>query len=442
MDNPRILFGDYMLMGLYNKSESCNSCNASLFAMTIIVCIYIFLVIERPWESIRYLKGVRIELYYAIIMIIVAFSTGKFRVASSPTNKWIYGLLALHFTLAPFAYNPSAAIDQGVEYLKMIFLYMMILSIADNEVSLKCLVRAYIFSMIFFTFHSLLEFHNGRHEFRMGIERMIGVGESFTDPNAFGASLVLSLPFVHALLKIEEISIIKFIYYTYYACILLCIILTGSRSAFIVFVLLVCLWCFFQQGKNKYIFITILIVTLSAIWFTMPADKQERFRTAWDKDAGSAGDHSSTEGRIKGFLAAWEMFKRSPLTGVGAGGVNFISYRTEQLGDNLPEQAHNLYGQILGGLGIGGIILFIGMVMSIIKCIKIMTRNCKNMGLTNSFTVHLGRSINTSILLLLVFGLSGHNFYRPLWLWIAAWAGSLVIITDYGKKSSLLCQEK
>ena len=27
-------------------------------------------------------------------------------------------------------------------------------------------------------------------------------------------------------------------------------------------------------------------------------------------------------------------------------------------------------------------------------------------------------------------GIGGHNFYRPLWLWLAAWSGSLVAIVN------------
>jgi hypothetical protein len=43
-----------------------------------------------------------------------------------------------------------------------------------------------------------------------------------------------------------------------------------------------------------------------------------------------------------------------------------------------------------------------------------------------------------SLLLLLLLGLAGHNFYRGLWLWMAAWSGSLVLIA----KTKIACNSK
>ena len=47
--------------------------------------------------------------------------------------------------------------------------------------------------------HSFREYLAGRHTYRMGISRMIGVDKTLGDPNSFGASIVFALPFVAAL---------------------------------------------------------------------------------------------------------------------------------------------------------------------------------------------------------------------------------------------------
>jgi hypothetical protein len=61
----------------------------------IMVSMYIFLVIERPWESVQFLQGIPIERAYAIMMILIAILMGQFRIVKSPINKWVYGLLTL-----------------------------------------------------------------------------------------------------------------------------------------------------------------------------------------------------------------------------------------------------------------------------------------------------------------------------------------------------------
>lgn len=401
----------------------------SLPTTVVMVCIYIFLFIERPWESIRFLQGIPIERTYAVAMIIVAFLSGRFKVVGSPTNKWVYGLLALHFVLAPFAYSPEYAVDQGIEYAKMVVLYLLMLSVADDEASLKLLVKVYILSMLFYMLHSLWEYHNGRHFYRMGITRMIGVDESANDPNAFAGSIVLSLPFVYALLRSETQLLYQRLYYVYFAIALLCIVFTGSRSAFVALVFLSFLWVVVQKGKKKIIMLLVMSLSISVLWICMPNEKQDRIRTLWDEDAGNKSAHESASGRMTGFKVSWKMFMLQPFTGVGAGGKNFIGYRMDnnidEAGHESPTQSHVLYGEVLAELGILGAFLFAGLVVSICRC-ALKVRFSLTPEFKKTYFLHLlSGSIVASLLLLLLLGLGGHNFYRPLWLWLAAWAGTI-----------------
>lgn len=398
----------------------------------IMVCIYIFLVIERPWESIRHLQDFPIEKTFAIALIIIAFLHQKLKIVSSPTNKWVYGLLAMHFILAPFAFNMSDALDQGVEYAKLIVLYLLMLSVAEDDDALKLLVKAYVFSMILYASHSLWEFHNGRHVYRMGIIRMVGVDSTYNDPNAFGGSIVLSLPFVYALLKTELDVWKRRIYYAYYVLAMVCVVLTGSRSSFVAVIFLGLLWTFAQKGMRKIKIMVLLIPLVFVVWSLMPVEKQDRIRTLWNPEAGPANAQASAEGRLEGFKVSWKMFKQVPFTGVGAGGKNFIGYRManhiDEEGHEMPNQAHNLYGEVLAEFGIVGAILMSGLVICIFRSV-IVVRNKMALAGVYNFSSHLAFAIAAALLLLLFLGLGGHNFYRPLWLWLAAWAGALLRIS-------------
>ncbi len=401
-----------------------------LSAVLIMVCIYIFLVIERPWESISYLGGWPIERVYAVVMIVVAIMNHKFKVVSSPTNKWAYGLLALHFILAPFAFNTGYAVDQGIEYAKLIVLYLLMLSIAEDELSLKVLLKAYIVTMMVYSMHSLWEYSNGRYIYRMGISRMVGVGELFSDPNAFAGSLVISLPIAYVLARYEDSVWLRRLYYGYVPLVGLCVVLTGSRAATVSLISLVLLWGITQPGKKKIAYFGIALLALAITWNIMPEEKQIRVQTMWDKDAGPSNAHESIDGRKFGWIASWKMFKQRPFTGVGAGGNNFIGYRINHGIDETPMQAHVLYGEVLAEFGVGGAVFFTGLVVSIVSC---CVKAGKIMVLRESPSVFLRDfrwSILTCLMLLLILGLGGHNFYRPMWLWLAAWSGAVLNIAE------------
>lgn len=399
--------------------------------LVLMVCGYIFLTIERPWESISYLRNIPIERPYAMLMILVALLNNKFFIARSPINKWVYGLLSIHFLFAPFAFSTNFAFDQGIEYAKMVVLYLLMLAVTEDEQTLKTFLKTYVITMILYALHSLWEFSNGRVQYRMGISRMVGVGDSFNDPNAFGASLLLSLPIAYVIARDEICSWHRKLYYSYFPLVVLCVVLTGSRSSFVVLATLSLLWVLTRRGKGKILIMVLVMIAMPIIWNAMPDEKQTRIRSIWDEEAGPANAHESTDGRRFGWKASLKMFNQKPWTGVGAGGENFVGYRIAnqidaQVGQaESPLQAHVLYGQVLAEFGIVGAFFMAGMVSSIMMCcVQTIRKYCDDCFLTS-----LSRAILLCLVLLLLFGFAGHNFYRPLWLWLASWAGSLVLIS-------------
>lgn len=406
-------------------------------AILWMVCFYLFLTIERPWESISYLYDVKIEKFFAIIMLIAAFACGRLKLRGVATVKWVLLLLALHFMLAPFAYITSAAIDQGIEYAKMVVLYVLILSCCDDETDLRLVVKAFVIAMALYVLHSYSEFLNGRHTYRMGIVRMMGVGETFSDPNTFAASIVLSLPFVWVVFKAEISTWKRWGFIAYGLLGVMCIILTGSRSGMLALLLLVVLTVLAQKGALRWKLAAFMVVSILIVWPFMPEDKQERIRSVWDENAGPVNAHASTHGRSLGYHAGLEMFSRKPLTGVGAGSENFIAYRTAHV-DGIPEQAHNLIGEVLGEFGLPGAIAFVGLIISTLRLLWKTRRLEREQDGTGSYLHRLSGAGLVTVLLLIFLGFGGHNFYRPLWLWVAAWS-SLAYL--FACKSSLRVEE-
>jgi O-antigen ligase len=392
----------------------------------LFLCGYLFLFIERPWEVWSQLAPYRIERIYMIVAIgiFVVFSIwreGHIRWGAHPF--WVTAFLALHYALAPLAFNQSAALDQAFEYFKMAVFYFLVIWSISSESQLQRLIQAYIGVMGLYMVHSFREYLAGRHLYRMGMMRMVGVDQFANDPNTFAGSLVLSLPFLWLLFRTEGYGILKWSCLIYFGLALTCIVLTGSRAGFLSLVVFIFLIVGQARGKRLFFAVVAALLLGLAGWQIMPEDKRLRIETIWDPQAGPASAQRSTEGRIEGLKAGLRMLAVSPLTGVGAGGANFIQYRVA-MGDGLASQAHNLAGELLGEMGLVGGLVFVAQVITAFRAAGRTIRLLPS-PLRGGFEAPVARlaiACRQSLVLLLFSGLFGHNLYRVNWLWIGAWS--------------------
>ena len=162
------------------------------------------------------------------------------------------------------------------------------------------------------------------------------------------------------------------------------------------------------------------VLLLVCVWTAMSEEAKARFRTIWDPASGPRNAQISAEGRTRGFWAGMRMFQTRPVTGVGIG--NFTTYR-QRFVDGIPMQAHNLAGQLLGETGLvgaAGFLLLIGAVFLNARRTRLAAKGAGDPRL--EMLRELALASCAAVALLLFAGLVGHNLYRPIWLWIAAWS--------------------
>lgn len=384
-----------------------------------LLCGYLFLFIERPWEVWQWMAPFHIERSYMILaLILFALWRGK-QIRWGLHASLVFLFLALHYLFAPLAFSPHDALDQGFEYFKTVVFFLLIIWSIKDVYWLQKLVQAYLGVTGIYMLHSFVEYTNGRHEYRMGITRMVGVDQYANNPNAFAATLVFTLPFVWLFLKLPTTrKALKILGVLYAGFVITCVILTGSRAGFVTMVFFFLMAWIWEKRKTKFLLLPLLVLFGIAAWHFIPQDKRARIETIWNPESGPANAEESAEGRIDGLKAGLRMLKAKPLTGVGAGGTNFISYRVAR-DDGTPSQAHNLAGQLLGSMGIiGGLVFLCQIVITWRMAGKLQKQGCRQ----DSFLPALGAACRQTLLLMLVSGLFGHNLYRPNWLWIGAWS--------------------
>ncbi len=384
--------------------------------MHLLLIGYMFLFIDRPFEVWPWLGDLHVERVYMLFtMGVWMFHSGK-RWIPNPQHL-AYAGLALA-VLACWAMSPWMDRSQPLveDWFKIVVFYGLLVTTVHDEKGLKKIVVGFVFVMGLYLTHSLREYIGGRHTYRMGISRMIGVDSTLGDPNSFGASIIYSLPFVPALWRSGWGGRRgRYLIGGYAALCALCILLTGSRGSLLG--LLLFSMILILGHRKRFLWLMIFAAVAPIAFVALPDSLQNRFETIINPDVGPANAKESGEGRIEGLLNGFSLWSRSPLSGVGPG-----AWRPAT-GSGV--ESHNLYGQILGELGSLGALAF----GAVIGCFAWNLYRCRAIrkempAQPNDLLVQIPGAVGLSVFLLLFMGNFGHNLFRFTWLW---YGGFLII---------------
>jgi O-antigen ligase len=379
---------------------------------------YMFLFIHRPFEFWPMLGDLHVERIY--ILGVIAYW------CIYSNKRWLPN--AQHLAYAAFAvavlfcWAMSPWMEDGqtvVEnWFKILVFYFLLVSVAHDERMLKQLALGFLFVMGLYMAHSFKEFLGGRYTFRMSIVRMIGVDTSLGDPNSFGASILFALPFVTAFWNTSRSRWLRFGLILYVCLSTGCILLTGSRSSFLGLIL----WgaIVILRSRHWWKGIAAACVASPIVFLALPESLQTRFETIIDPEVGPENARVSGEGRLEGLYTGAALIAANPLGGIGPG-----AWRPAT-GSKI--ESHNLYGQILGEMGMLGVLTFGAILLCFWSNLRWMKRTSRALpGMENEFVFQLARSVAVSIFLLLFEGNFGHNLFRHNWLWF----GGFLIIARY-----------
>jgi O-antigen ligase len=373
---------------------------------------YIFLFIHRPFEVWPVLQTVRLERVYVLMAAAAVLLIGNKRWISNASNIAI-GCFTVAMTLSVLL-SPWREVSQVSleEYLKLLFFFVLIVLSIHSKDDLRTIVLGYLGVMFIYMGHSLREYKNGRHEFKMGIPRMIGVDITLGDANSFGASIAYSLPFLVPFWLDRPTRRMRAFVVGYLALSGVCVALTGSRSAMVG--IMVFLSSLFLRAKHRVRFALLAAALLPFCWLLLPESYQKRFQTIFVRDPTAAGYHSA-EQRTEGFWTGVELFQQYPVTGCGLGAWRPATGQ--------PMESHNLYGQVLGETGILGTASFALLVATILLNVRWVRKTYMvRPEWERDFLYHLAGAIGLAVFLLLVVGWGAHSLIRYNWLWLSAFA--------------------
>lgn len=400
---------------------------------------YVALYLIRPWEEIfPWLQVLRLERSWAIVFIACVLTDKKCRFRLDLNTLVLVLLLALIGTSVLLSENGSLSREAYRNFLIVIVISILLKATVSTPYKLLTFVSAIIFIQTAYLTKTLWEFFvNGQHRYDMGVVRIFGIETTFGGPNNLAMTIVSMMPLALFLWETKNYFTVCWpkkwknrytfliIYYTLLA--ILTLILTNSRSGMLCFVIfIVYLGIKSNPLRSRLSRLALCAFIMAIIWISIPAESQTRIQTIWNPEVGPQNAQVSAQGRIEGLSAGFAMFKQKPLYGVGLG--NFIPHRVERV-DGMPLEAHNLIGQTLGetgALGTAGFLFFL--IVTLGDCRALEKTGKKLGGAIGQVYSSFSRAAASTICLLLILGMFGHNLCRYNWYWTSALAASALFM--------------
>jgi O-antigen ligase len=374
---------------------------------------YMWLFVHRPFEYYPALGAFQVERWY-MLFVLACWLVAPGKVW--PRNRMhLAVLLFVVATVVAWAVSPFASLPACTDVVEnvgkmLVFYFLVVTSVRDGK-DLKQLVLFFIGAVGLYMAHSLLEYVNGRYEWRMGISRMMGVDATYSNPNAFAATLVFALPLTLPLWASRPSSVMRLGLIGFTAGAVVCVLLTGSRAGFVGLAAFGLLYLFGSQRKKSGILLLAGAACLAAL--ALPGPLQNRFLTLIDPSVGPANAQTSAEGRLDGFMYGVQLWLTSPLTGTGLSTFAALTGREGA--------AHNLYGQVLSEMGLIGFTALAGLLLAFRgNAVEARRFYRDHRERRADLAYHVSRALSMSVLLLILMGWAGHIMFRYNWLWFGA----------------------
>lgn len=373
---------------------------------------YIWLYLHRPFEVWEFLGDLRVErLYMLLVLAVWAVYPNKRFITNRLQVAVVFFICALFLAWTNSPFPTDLGEKTWDDQLKVFVFFVVLVTTVHDEKSLRFILATLFVSIALYMAHSFVEYLNGRHHYRMGTYRMLGVDKTFNDPNTFSGTLLMVLPYLIPFWLTSENPKTKKYIAAYVLFTLFCITLTGSRRAFVGVGFLAFVLIMYSKRRVQLLLLCLLLAPVA--WMLMREDLQNRILTIIDPSFGPLNAQISAEFRYKAFWDGLDLWNRYPLTGVGPGSFGIA------VGHGM--QSHNIFAQApaeMGTLGVLGLSMMVFFFWR--NDIEAKRLYRRHPWWQPDFVFYVARSTWLATVLMLLMGLGGHNLYRYNWLWFGA----------------------
>jgi len=304
-----------------------------------------------------FLASMRFEFLLGIVVILMVGQQLSARQPNIGRAKPLLVSISLLFLAMvvqlPMAADPELAqkifMDRVIKFAFMTFFMVVMIESPKN---LRWFLLAFLFSVFYITLEAVQGLISGGLVWQnQGIMRLHGAVPIYQHPNSLGGVAMGTLPFAAFLFTQFKSKIIKLGLLAVSGTSMICVIYSGSRTAY-VGLLAFFLWWFFQSGSKGRFIVWGLIAGVIGI-SVMPDEYIDRFKSIGGKEK----EGHSKEMRKEILRDSWIILQENP---IGVGVASFPAVRRARFGRK--QDTHNLYLEVATNLGWQGLIIFVALV--------------------------------------------------------------------------------
>jgi O-antigen ligase len=328
----------------------------------ILLLIFLFIDYVRPQDIAPGIASFKIGMAIQILLFLYLVLKGKFLNFINIQTKLFLTLVLLMAIHVPIAVNNYWAFQTLRAVALYFIVYMSIISFADSLQKIEKFIQIW---MILIFLCGIIGLINGG-----SVPNSAYLG----DQNDFALAMTMAIPFSYFMfLGAPEIR--KKVYYLFGVGTLVSAnVISFSRGGFIGLTS-VFIYCWFKSPK-KILSGFLMMVLIGGLYFAAPASYWDRIRSIKEENI----EQGTGEARWYSWKLAMRMFRSHPLIGVGPGNYPIVveDYQTEEELLYRPayrrnmwgRAAHSLYFTLLSELGLTGLLLFFGMLVSCYRDVR------------------------------------------------------------------------
>jgi len=321
------------------------------FCWKPVLGVYSFLLISL-WQ-ITILPGVTLSAFFGYLSIFAyifnLLVTRKVRYRRTG-QEWLFLFLLVSILISSVgAINLPWLIRKAFTLIQLMILYLLIANLINTRPRLIYLLWVVLLSNLITAGLAIYQY------LQIPGFRAIGAGK---DPNYTAASVMMGIFLGLAIFKRLKSTPGKLFLTACLIILVVAFLLTFSRGGFIALNIAGIFWIFREKNKGRALAIVFICLIIGALF--MPEKYRERISTLKDFQMDV-----SISSRVLETRAAIMMIRDYPFFGVGFENMpdHFARYITPEYGHEV-RAAHNLYLNLAADIGLVGLAIFIGIIIT------------------------------------------------------------------------------
>jgi putative inorganic carbon (HCO3(-)) transporter len=329
-----------------------------------LVSVFLLFIVFRYLEGgerLPSLGALRFEFLLGLVLSIIGIVTYVQRKSpvSTPALTWALLLVGWMLLMIPLSVSPSLSWTTFVDrVIKFMMVAILIAAFVTTPTILRWFLAAWLFAFAKMTQEGVHGIITGSLMWEnQGIMRLHGPTGSYLHANTFAGTQLITLPFLYHLYPLAS-KYLRYLMIAQAIGVLAIILYCGSRTSYLGF--FAWLAVLIAQSKKKFRALAAVILLALVVTPFLPEQYIGRLESVvTQKEAEGA----SSETRKEILRDAWQIFLESPITGVGPAAFPIV--RDRKFGRQ--QDTHNLYLEVATNLGIIGLVLFVGLALSMVR---------------------------------------------------------------------------